>query len=189
MAAGDTQITIVGNLVDDPELRFTPAGQPVARFRIASTPRFRDNASGEWKDGDSLFLTCNVWRQAAENVAESLQRGMRVIVSGRLRQRSYETKEGEKRTVYEIEVDDVRPVSAERVREGQPGQPQRRCPGRRPGWLGIQRAGSLVRRRQPGGGRPMGLRLGRWLLRRTALLAADNQPSKRTDHPRNAGLC
>ena len=109
MAAGDTQITIVGNLVDDPELRFTPAGQPVARFRVASTPRFRDNATGEWKDGDSLFLTCNVWRQAAENVTESLQRGMRVIVSGRLRQRSYETKEGEKRTVYEVEVDDVGP--------------------------------------------------------------------------------
>jgi single-strand DNA-binding protein len=109
MAAGDTQITIAGNLVDDPELRFTPAGQPVARFRVASTPRFRDNASGEWKDGDSLFLTCNVWRQAAENVAESLTRGMRVIVSGRLRQRSYETKEGEKRTVYEVEVDDVGP--------------------------------------------------------------------------------
>jgi single-strand DNA-binding protein len=109
MAAGDTQITIAGNLVDDPELRFTPSGQPVARFRVASTPRFRDNTSGEWKDGDSLFLTCNVWRQAAENVAESLQRGMRVIVSGRLRQRSYETKEGEKRTVYEVEVDDVGP--------------------------------------------------------------------------------
>ena len=109
MAAGDTQITIAGNLVDDPELRFTPAGQPVAKFRVASTPRFRDNSTGEWKDGDSLFLTCNVWRQAAENVAESLQRGMRVIVSGRLRQRSYETKEGEKRTVYEIEVDDVGP--------------------------------------------------------------------------------
>ena len=109
MAAGDTQITIAGNLVEDPELRFTPAGQPVARFRVASTPRFRDNATGEWKDGDSLFLTCNVWRQAAENVAESLQRGMRVIVSGRLRQRSYETKEGEKRTVYEVEVDDVGP--------------------------------------------------------------------------------
>jgi len=109
MAAGDTQITVVGNLVADPELRFTPAGQPVATFRIASTPRFRDNASGEWKDGDSLFLTCNVWRQAAENVAESLQRGMRVIVSGRLKQRSYETKEGEKRTVFEVEVDDVGP--------------------------------------------------------------------------------
>jgi single-strand DNA-binding protein len=109
MAAGDTQITISGNLVDDPELRYTPTGQAVAKFRVASTPRFRDNQSGEWKDGDSLFLTCNVWRQAAENVAESLQRGMRVIVNGRLRQRSYETREGEKRTVYEIEVDDVGP--------------------------------------------------------------------------------
>ena len=109
MAAGDTQITIVGNLVADPELRFTPAGQPVATFRVASTPRVRDATSGEWRDGDSLFLTCNVWRQAAENVAESLQRGMRVIVSGRLRQRNYETKEGEKRTVYEVEVDDVGP--------------------------------------------------------------------------------
>src|ERR1700704_2640156 len=109
MAAGDIQITIAGNLVDDPELRFPPAGQPVARFRVASTPRFRDNSTGEWKDGDSLFLNCSVWRQAAENVAESLQRGMRVIVSGRLRQRSYETKEGEKRTVYEVEVDEVGP--------------------------------------------------------------------------------
>jgi len=109
MAAGDTAITIAGNLVDDPELRFTPAGQPVAKFRVASTPRYLDKSTNEWKDGDSLFLTCNVWRQAAENVAESLTRGMRVIVSGRLRQRSYETKEGEKRTVYEIEVDDVGP--------------------------------------------------------------------------------
>ncbi len=109
MAAGDTQITIAGNLVDDPELRFTPAGQPVARFRVASTPRYLDKNTNEWKDGDSLFLTCNVWRQAAENVAESLTRGTRVIVSGRLRQRSYETKDGEKRTVYEVEVDDVGP--------------------------------------------------------------------------------
>src|ERR1700753_3820474 len=109
MAAGDTQITIAGNLVDDPELRFTPSGQPVARFRVASPPRFRDNAAGDWKDGDSLCLTCNVWRQAAENVPESLQRGVRVIWSGRLRQRSYETREGEKRTVYEVEVDDVGP--------------------------------------------------------------------------------
>jgi len=109
MAAGDTQITIAGNLVDDPELRFTPSGQPVAKFRVASTPRFLDKNTNEWKDGDSLFLTCNVWRQAAENVAESLTRGTRVIVSGRLRQRSYETKEGEKRTVYEVEVDDVGP--------------------------------------------------------------------------------
>jgi single-strand DNA-binding protein len=104
---GDTQITIAGNLVDDPELRFTPAGQPVARFRIASTPRYKDNSTGEWKDGDALFLTVNVWRQAAENVAESLTRGSRAIVTGKLRQRSYETKEGEKRTVYEIEADEV----------------------------------------------------------------------------------
>src|SRR6266571_3258785 len=109
MAAGDTQITIVGNLVADPELRYTPTGQAVATFRVASTPRFMDRTTNEWKDGDSLFLSCNVWRQAAENVAESLQRGMRVIVQGRLRQRSYETKEGEKRTVYEVEVDEVGP--------------------------------------------------------------------------------
>src|ERR1700757_4924508 len=107
--AGDTQITIIGNLVDDPNLRYTPTGQAVANFRIASTPRFLDRNTNEWKDGDSLFLSCNVWRQAAAHVAESLQRGMRVIVSGRLRQRSYETKEGEKRTVYEIEVDEVGP--------------------------------------------------------------------------------
>jgi single-strand DNA-binding protein len=109
MAAGDTVITIIGNLVDDPELRFTPSGAAVAKFRIASTPRTLDRATNEWKDGDSLFLTCNVWRQAAENVAESLTKGTRVIVSGRLRQRSYETKEGEKRTVYEVEVDEVGP--------------------------------------------------------------------------------
>jgi single-strand DNA-binding protein len=107
--AGDTSITIAGNLVDDVALRYTPTGQAVANFRIASTPRWQDKQSGEWKDGDSLFLSCNVWRQAAENVAESLQRGMRVIVQGRLRQRSYETQQGEKRTVYEIEVDEVGP--------------------------------------------------------------------------------
>jgi len=109
MAAGDTNITLVGNLVDDPELRFTPSGAAVAKFRVASTPRFLDKQTNEWKDGESLFLTCNVWRQAAENVAESLQRGMRVIVQGRLKQRSYETKEGEKRTVFEVEVDEVGP--------------------------------------------------------------------------------
>src|SRR5690242_6801509 len=109
MAAGDTVITLVGNLVDDPELRFTPSGQAVAKFRIASTPRYLDKATNEWKDGESLFLTCNVWRQAAENVAESLQRGMRVIVQGRLKQRTYETKEGEKRTVFEVEADEVGP--------------------------------------------------------------------------------
>jgi single-strand DNA-binding protein len=107
--AGDTVITLVGNLVDDPELRFTPSGAAVANFRLASTPRTYDRQSGEWKDGETLFLTCNVWRQAAENVAESLQRGMRVVVQGRLKQRSYETREGERRTVYEIEVDEVGP--------------------------------------------------------------------------------
>jgi len=109
MAAGDTQITVIGNLVDDPQLRYTATGQAVASFRVASTPRFLDRNTNEWKDGDSLFMSCSVWRQAAENVAESLQRGMRVIVSGRLKQRSYETKEGEKRTVYEVEVDEVGP--------------------------------------------------------------------------------
>ena len=105
--SNETTITITGNLVDDPELRFTPAGQPVTKFRIASTPRYRDNATGEWKDGDTLFLTCQAWRQAAEHVAESLQRGMRAIVTGRLRQRSYETSEGDKRTVYELHADEV----------------------------------------------------------------------------------
>ena len=110
MAAGDTQITIVGNIVADPELRFTPSGQAVANFRVASTPRYFDKATNEWKDGESLFLSCNVWRQYAENVSESLSKGMRVIVVGRLKQRSWETKEGEKRTVFEIDVDDVGPA-------------------------------------------------------------------------------
>jgi single-strand DNA-binding protein len=107
--AGDTTLTVVGNLTDDPELRFTPSGAAVANFTVASTPRFLDKQTNEWKDGDALFLRCSIWRQAAENVAESLQRGMRVIVTGRLKQRSYETKEGEKRTVYEVEVDEVGP--------------------------------------------------------------------------------
>jgi single-strand DNA-binding protein len=109
MAAGDTTITMIGNLVDDPELRFTPSGAAVAKFRVASTPRYLDKATNEWKDGESLFLQCQIWRQAAENVAESLTKGMRVILSGRLKQRSYETKEGEKRTVFEVEVDEVGP--------------------------------------------------------------------------------
>ncbi|WP_199736097.1 single-stranded DNA-binding protein [Micromonospora sp. HM5-17] len=107
--AGDTTITVIGNLTDDPELRFTPSGAAVAKFRVASTPRYMDRASGEWKDGEPLFLSCTVWRQAAEHVAESLQRGTRVIVSGRLRQRTYETREGEKRTVIELEVDEIGP--------------------------------------------------------------------------------
>ncbi|WP_109507001.1 single-stranded DNA-binding protein [Nocardioides speluncae] len=107
--AGETVITVVGNLVDDPELRFTPSGAAVANFRIASTPRTFDKQTNEWKDGEALFLSCSIWRQAAENVAESLQRGMRVVVQGRLKSRSYETREGEKRTVFEIEVEEVGP--------------------------------------------------------------------------------
>ncbi|MEU4176820.1 single-stranded DNA-binding protein [Streptomyces sp. CB00072] len=107
--AGETVITVVGNLVDDPELRFTPSGAAVAKFRVASTPRIFDRQTNEWKDGEGLFLTCSVWRQAAENVAESLQRGMRVVVQGRLKQRSYEDREGVKRTVYELDVEEVGP--------------------------------------------------------------------------------
>ncbi len=107
--AGDTTITVVGNLTADPELRFTPSGAAVANFTVASTPRIFDRQSSEWKDGDALFLRCNIWREAAENVAESLTRGSRVIVTGRLKQRSFETREGEKRTVFEVEVDEIGP--------------------------------------------------------------------------------
>lgn len=109
MAAGDTVITVIGNLTADPELRFTPAGAAVANFTIASTPRLFDRQTNEWKDGDALFMRCNIWREAAENVAESLTRGSRVIASGRLKQRSFETREGEKRTVVELEVDEIGP--------------------------------------------------------------------------------
>ncbi|MFF1284366.1 single-stranded DNA-binding protein [Streptomyces sp. NPDC058299] len=125
--AGETVITVIGNLVDDPELRFTPSGAAVAKFRIASTPRTLDRQTNEWKDGESLFLTCSVWRQAAENVAESLQRGMRVIVQGRLKQRSYEDREGVKRTVYELDVEEVGPsllratAKVEKVRRSNEG--------------------------------------------------------------------
>lgn len=107
--AGETVVTVVGNLVEDPSLKFTPSGAGVANFTIASTPRTLDRQSGEWKDGEPLFLRCSIWRDAAEHVAESLQRGTRVIAQGRLKQRSYETKEGEKRTVYELEVDEIGP--------------------------------------------------------------------------------
>jgi single-strand DNA-binding protein len=107
--AGDTIITVVGNLTADPELRFTPSGAAVANFTVASTPRTFDRASGEWKDGEALFLRCNIWREAAENVAESLTRGSRVVATGRLKQRSFETREGEKRTVVELEVDEIGP--------------------------------------------------------------------------------
>jgi single-strand DNA-binding protein len=107
--AGDTIITVVGNLTADPELRFTPSGAAVANFTVASTPRTFDRQTNEWKDGEALFLRCNIWRQAAENVAESLTRGARVVVTGRLKQRSFETREGEKRTVIELEVDEIGP--------------------------------------------------------------------------------
>ncbi len=178
MAAGDTQITIAGNLVEDPELRFTPAGQPVARFRVASTPRFRDNATGEWKDGDSLFLTCNVWRQAAENVAESLTRGMRVIVSGRLRQRSYETREGEKRTVYEVEVDDVGPSlrnASAKVNRMARVERERRRPGR--GWRAWRRGRS--RRRTVGRRGPAARARTQTRGRRTARASPTSRRSRR----------
>jgi len=108
--AGETTITLVGNLTADPELRFTPSGAAVANFTVASTPRTFDRQTNEWKDGDAMFLSCAVWRQAAENVAESLQKGMRVIVQGRLKSRSYETREGERRTVFEIDVDEIGPA-------------------------------------------------------------------------------
>ncbi|MGZ5378516.1 MAG: single-stranded DNA-binding protein [Mycobacterium sp.] len=107
--AGDTIITVIGNLTADPELRFTPSGAAVANFTVASTPRIFDRQTNEWKDGEALFLRCSIWREAAENVAESLTRGSRVIVSGRLKQRSFETREGEKRTVVELEVDEIGP--------------------------------------------------------------------------------
>jgi single-strand DNA-binding protein len=108
--AGETTITLVGNLTADPELRFTPSGAAVANFTVASTPRTFDRQTNEWRDGDAMFLNCAVWRQAAENVAESLQKGMRVIVHGRLKSRSYETREGERRTVFEIDVDEIGPA-------------------------------------------------------------------------------
>jgi single-strand DNA-binding protein len=107
--AGDTTITVIGNLTADPELRFTPSGAAVANFTVASTPRMFDRQTNEWKDGEALFLRCAIWREAAENVAESLTRGSRVIVQGRLKQRSFETREGEKRTVVEVEVDEIGP--------------------------------------------------------------------------------
>ncbi|MFJ1705336.1 single-stranded DNA-binding protein [Kitasatospora sp. NBC_00374] len=154
--AGETVITLVGNLVDDPELRFTPSGAAVAKFRIASTPRTFDRQTNEWKDGESLFLTCNVWRQPAENVAESLQRGMRVIVQGRLRQRSYETKEGEKRTVFEVEVDEVGPslrsATAKVTRANRSGGPGGGQGGSGGGFGGQQGGGGYGGGNQGGGG-------------------------------------
>ena len=107
--AGDTIITIIGNLTAEPELRFTPSGAAVANFTIASTPRQFDRQSNEWKDGETLFMRCSVWREAAENVAETLQKGMRVIAQGRLKSRSFDTKEGDRRTVMELDVDEIGP--------------------------------------------------------------------------------
>jgi single-strand DNA-binding protein len=124
--AGETVITVVGNLVDDPELRYTPSGAAVAKFRIASTPRTFDKESNGWKDGEAMFLSCSVWRQYAENVAESLSKGTRVIVQGALKQRSYETTQGEKRTVYELDVEEIGPAlrfsTAKLTKGGAPGQ-------------------------------------------------------------------
>ncbi|MGH3510501.1 MAG: single-stranded DNA-binding protein [Nocardioidaceae bacterium] len=146
--AGDTPITVVGNLTADPELRFTPSGAAVANFTVASTPRTFDRQTNEWKDGEALFLNCSVWRQAAENAAESLTRGMRVIVSGRLKARSYETREGEKRTVFEIDVDEVGPslkyatakVTKTTRSGGQGGSPAGDDP-----WAGQQSGGNANR--------------------------------------------
>lgn len=148
--AGETQITVIGNLVDDPELRFTPSGAAVAKFRIASTPRTFDRETSQWKDGEALFLTCSVWRQAAEHVAESLARGLRVIVQGRLKQRSYEDREGVKRTVYELDVDEVGPsltFATAKVTKATGGQSARQEGSGDP-WAGAKPASS----QQQGGG-------------------------------------
>ncbi|MEX5269850.1 single-stranded DNA-binding protein [Kocuria sabuli] len=147
--AGDTVITVIGNLTADPELRFTPSGAAVANFTVASTPRTFDRQSNEWKDGETLFLRCSVWREAAENVAESLQKGMRVIVQGRLKSRSYETKEGERRTVTELDVDEVGPslryASAKVNRNARSG-------GQGGGFGGGQQGGGFGGGPQAGGG-------------------------------------
>ena len=126
--SGETVITVVGNLTSDPEIRFTPSGAGVANFTIASTPRTFDKNSNEWKNGEALFLRCSIWREAASNVAESLERGMRVIAQGRLKQRSFETREGEKRTVIELEVDEIGPsvrYATAKVNRAERGSQQR----------------------------------------------------------------
>lgn len=128
MANGDTFITVIGNVVSEVELRFTPAGAPVANFRVASTPRKYNSQTQQWEDGEAMFLTCNVWRQAAENVAETLAKGMRVVVYGKLKARSFQTREGENRTVFEIDVEEVGPslryASAQVARNPREGQSQ-----------------------------------------------------------------
>jgi single-strand DNA-binding protein len=171
--AGETVITVVGNLTGDPELRFTPSGAAVANFTIASTPRNFDRQSNEWKDGDTLFLNCSIWRQAAENVAESLQKGMRVVAQGRLKARSYETRDGEKRTVMELDVDEIGPsmkyatAKVTRVTRGgggggfgggddpwanQPAAPQQGQGGGQGSWGGQQGGGAPQGGGSQGGG-------------------------------------
>jgi single-strand DNA-binding protein len=152
--AGDTIITVIGNITGDPELRFTPSGAAVANFTVASTPRQFDRQSNEWKDGETLFMRCSVWRDAAENVAESLARGTRVIVSGRLKSRSYETKEGEKRTVVEMEVDEVGPSL--RYATAKVNRTQRGGGGGGGGFGGQQGGGAGGFGGQQGGGQPSG---------------------------------
>src|SRR3954470_15266219 len=159
--AGETLITVVGNLTDDPELRFTPSGAAVANFTVASTPRNFDRNSNEWVDGEAMFLRCSIWRQAAENVAESLQRGMRVVVQGRLKSRSYETREGEKRTVFEIDVEEIGPslkyATAKVTRTTRQGGGGGYSGGGQGGGQGGQPAGGddpWATPAQQGGGRP-----------------------------------
>jgi len=151
--SGETTLTIVGNLTADPELRFTPSGAAVASFTVAATPRVYDKSTGEWSDGDALFMRCSIWRQAAENVSESLKRGARVIVTGRLSQRSYETKEGEKRTVVELTVDEIGPslryaqANVRRVERSGQGQYD---------------DGGVQRQQRPAGGQPGQAQRGQW---------------------------
>ncbi|WP_194923149.1 single-stranded DNA-binding protein [Catenulispora pinisilvae] len=154
--AGETVITVIGNLTDDPELRFTPSGAAVANFTVASTPRTFDQQANEWKDGDALFLRCSIWRQAAENVAESLTRGMRVIVSGRLRQRSYETKEGEKRTVVELDVEEIGPSLKYATAKVTKANRANGAGGSGGGWGGGQQGGGWSGASNSGGGQPSG---------------------------------
>ncbi|WP_417372984.1 single-stranded DNA-binding protein [Glutamicibacter protophormiae] len=152
--AGETVITVIGNLVADPELRFTPSGSAVANFTIASTPRTFDRQSNEWKDGEPLFLRSSVWREAAENVAETLTKGMRVIAQGRLRSRSYDTKEGERRTVMELEVEEIGPsmrfASAKVVRTQRSGGQRNQNPQQ--GAYGVPQSNQQPQQQHQGGG-------------------------------------
>jgi single-strand DNA-binding protein len=158
--SGETVITVIGNLVDDPELRFTANGAAVAKFRVASTPRTFDKQTNEWRDGESLFLSCSVWRQAAEHVAESLQRGTRVIVQGRLKQRSYEDREGVKRTVFELDVEEIGPslrnATAKVTKAGGSGQ------GKQEAYQAASRRSSQEGREDPWSSPPPAGQAGSW---------------------------